>query len=123
MSDQISGWDDTIACTGNAFGIGAIGVIRLSGKKAIEIVNELFPSRRPTGKQDSHTIHVGFIKEDQWILMKWLSHFLKPTQLYREDVVEISCHGSPYVQQQVIKACLRKGARLQKAESLHNVLS
>src|SRR6478752_1563564 len=115
MLDHISGWDDTIVALATPAGIGAIGVIRLSGKRAIEIVNALFPSR-DLSKQDSHTIHVGFIKEDQVDIDEVVvSLFKNPRSYTGEDVVEISCHGSPYVQQQVIKACLRKGARLAKA--------
>jgi tRNA modification GTPase len=62
MSNQISGWDDTIVALATPAGMGAIGVIRLSGSKAIGIVNELFPSK-DLNKQNTHTIHVGFIKE------------------------------------------------------------
>ena len=63
MSNQISGWDDTIVALATPTGVGAIGVIRLSGSKAIDMVNELFPSKN-LHKQNTHTIHVGFIKED-----------------------------------------------------------
>jgi len=115
MSNHISGWDDTIVALATPQGIGAIGVIRLSGTRAIEIVNELFPSR-DLNKQNSHTIHVGFIKEDKEVIDEVVVSLFKTPKSYTgEDVVEISCHGSPYVQQQVINACLRKGARLAKA--------
>jgi tRNA modification GTPase len=115
MSNHISGWDDTIVALATPQGIGAIGVIRLSGTRAIEIVNELFPSR-DLNKQNSHTIHVGLIKEDKEVIDEVVVSLFKTPKSYTgEDVVEISCHGSPYVQQQVINACLRKGARLAKA--------
>ena len=62
MLGKLSGWDDTIVALATPNGIGAIGVIRLSGAKAIEITNQLFPSK-DLNKQNSHTIHVGFLKE------------------------------------------------------------
>ena len=115
MSNQISGWDDTIVALATATGIGAIGVIRLSGSKAIDIVNELFPSK-DLNKQNSHTIHVGFIKEDGADIDEVVVSLYKNPKSYTgEDVVEIGCHGSPFVQQQVIQACIRKGVRLAKA--------
>ena len=115
MSNQISGWDDTIVALATPTGIGAIGVIRLSGSKAIDIVNELFSSK-DLNKQNSHTIHVGFIKEDNADIDEVVVSLYKNPKSYTgEDVVEIGCHGSPFVQQQVIQACIRKGARLAKA--------
>lgn len=115
MADHISGWDDTIVALATPPGIGAIGVIRLSGNRAIEIVNALFPSK-DLGKQSTHSIHVGFIKEkgidiDEVVV----SLYKNPRSYTGEDVVELGCHGSPYVQQQVIQACIRQGARLAKA--------
>ena len=115
MSNQISGWDDTIVALATPTGVGAIGVIRLSGSKAIDIVNELFPSKN-LHKQNTHTIHVGFIKEDGVDIDEVVVSLYKNPKSYTgEDVVEIGCHGSPFVQQQVIQACIRKGARLAKA--------
>jgi tRNA modification GTPase len=115
MSNQISGWDDTIVALATPTGIGAIGVIRLSGSKAIDIVNELFPSK-DLHKQKTHTMHVGFIREDDADIDEVVvSLYKNPTSYTGEDVVEISCHGSPFVQQQVIQACIHKGARLAKA--------
>ena len=115
MSNQISGWDDTIVALATPAGIGAIGVIRLSGTQAINIINELFPSK-DLYKQNTHTIHVGFIKEENIDLDEVVVSLYKNPKSYTgEDVVEIGCHGSPFVQQQVIQACIRKGARLAKA--------
>ncbi len=115
MANQISGWDDTIVALATPTGVGAIGVIRLSGTKAIEIVDELFPSK-DLSKQATHTIHVGFIKEDAVDVDEVVVSLYKNPKSYTgEDVVEIGCHGSPFVQQQVIQACIRKGARLAKA--------
>ena len=111
---KLSGWDDTIVALATAPGIGAIGVIRLSGKNAISIINDLFPSK-DLSKQPSHTLHVGFIKEggkdiDEVVV----SLYKNPRSYTGEDVIEISCHGSPYVQEQLLQVCIRNGARLAK---------
>jgi tRNA modification GTPase len=114
MMNKISGWDDTIVALATPPGVGAIGVIRLSGENAIAIVNELFPSKNLLN-QPSHTLHVGFLKAEENILDEVvISLFKNPKSYTGEDVIEISCHGSPYVQQQVIDACVKNGARLAK---------
>ncbi len=93
-------------------GIGAIGVIRLSGQGAIELVNTLFPSKDLL-KQQGNTLHVGLIKDNEKPLDEVvLSLFRAPKSYTGEDIIEISCHGSPYIQQQVLEACIRNGARL-----------
>jgi len=113
--NKLSGWDDTIVALATAPGIGAIGVIRLSGTKSFSIINTLFPSKDLL-KQPSHTLHVGFLKDGETILDEVvLSLYKGPRSYTGEDVVEISCHGSPFVQQQVINACIKNGARLAKA--------
>jgi tRNA modification GTPase len=112
MLNKLSGWDDTIVAIATPPGIGAIGVIRISGINSFAIMNELFPSKDLT-KQLSHTIHVGFIKEDgKDIDEVVLSLFKDPKSYTGEDVIEIGCHGSPYVQQQIVQAIIKKGARL-----------
>jgi tRNA modification GTPase len=114
MMQQFTGWDDTIAAIATAPGLGAIGVIRLSGKNAVPIINQLFTSK-DLSKQPTHTLHVGFIKNDGVAVDEVVVSLYKNPKSYTgEDVVEISCHGSPYVQQQVLQACLQKGARLAK---------
>ena len=115
MLQKLSGWDDTIVAVATPPGVGAIGVIRLSGKEAISIINQLFPSKDLL-QQLSHTLHVGVIKENNVAIDEVVvSLFKNPKSYTGENVVEISCHGSPYVQQQVVQACIRKGARLAKA--------
>jgi len=114
MINKLSGWDDTIVALATPPGIGAIGVIRLTGKNAIDIANELFPSK-DLSIQTSHTLHVGYLKDEGNILDEVvISLFKNPTSYTGEDVVEISCHGSAFVQQQVINAIINKGARLAK---------
>jgi tRNA modification GTPase len=115
MQNSFSNWDDTIVALATAQGVGAIGVIRLSGANAIAITNQLFPSK-DLAKHDSHTLHVGMLKDGEIVLDEVLiSLFKNPKSYTGEDVVEISCHGSPFVQQQIINACVEKGARIAKA--------
>ena len=112
--NKLSGWDDTIVALATAPGVAAIGVIRLSGSHSFSIINDLFPSK-DLSVQASHTLHVGFISDDNEILDEVVVSLFKGPKSYTgEDVVEISCHGSPFVQQQVINACIKKGARLAK---------
>lgn len=114
MLGKLSGWDDTIVALATAPGIGAIGIIRLSGKKSFAIMDELFPSKK-ISQQPTHTLHVGFIKENEKILDESvLSVYRSPRSYTGEDVVEISAHGSPFVLNQIINACINKGARLAK---------
>ena len=112
--NKLTGWDETIVALATPPGVGAIAVIRLSGKKAFTIANELYPAK-DLNQQPSHTILVGAIKDDDKVLDEVvISLFRSPRSYTGEDVIEISCHGSPYVQQKIIDACLRKGARLAK---------
>jgi tRNA modification GTPase len=112
MLGKLTGWDDTIAALATPHGIGAIGVLRISGPKAIDIINTLFPSK-DLSKQSTHTIHVGFLKVNDQVLDEVvISLFKNPKSYTGEDVVEISCHGSPYIQEQVLNAIVAKGARL-----------
>ena len=114
MANKLSGWDDTIVALATPPGIGAIGVIRLSGPKTFEIVNDLFPSK-DLSIQPSHTLHIGLLKDEQLVLDEVVVSLYKSPRSYTgEDVIEISCHGSSYVLQQVISACIAKGARIAK---------
>ncbi len=108
--------NDTIVALATPPGIGAIGVIRLSGPKAIEISNKIFTSKDLT-KVDSHTAHFGTIKNEKGVILDevLLTIFVAPKSYTKEDVIEISCHGSHYILQQVIELTIRHGARLARA--------
>ncbi|MFY7878747.1 MAG: tRNA uridine-5-carboxymethylaminomethyl(34) synthesis GTPase MnmE [Lacibacter sp.] len=115
MQGKLSGWDDTIVALATPNGIGAIGVIRISGPNAITIINQLFPSKdlRAVG---SHTLHVGFLKDEQHVLDEVVVAVYKAPRSYTgENVIEVSCHGSSYIQEQIIKSILKNGARLARA--------
>src|SRR5690242_1604696 len=112
--NKLIGWDDTIVALATAPGVAAIGVIRLSGSKSFDIINHLFHSK-DLSKEATHTLHVGFLKENGITLDEVVvSLFRGPRSYTGEDVVEISAHGSPFVQQKIIDACIRNGARLAK---------
>jgi tRNA modification GTPase len=107
-------WNDMIVALATPPGIGAIGVLRLSGKGVIQLVNSMFPSKDLTEEPGS-TIHVGLIlKDEKPIDEVVISLFRSPRSYTGEDTIEISCHGSPYIQQQIIEACLLSGARMAK---------
>jgi tRNA modification GTPase len=115
MHGKFSEWNDTIVAIATPPGIGAIGVIRLSGSKSFEIINNLFPSK-DLAIQAANTLHVGYLKDGEIVLDEVvISIFKTPSSYTGEDVIEISCHGSPYVQQKVINALIHYGARLAKA--------
>src|SRR5450631_4474253 len=115
MIGKLSDWDDTIVALATAPGIGALGVIRLSGPAAIEIVNVLFPSK-DLSAQPSHTLHVGLLKLGEEILDEVVvSLYRAPKSYTGEDVVEISCHGSTHIEEKIIAACVQLGARLARA--------
>ena len=107
----------TIMALSTASGAGAIAIIRLSGKEAIELTDGLFKAR--SGKQlkdqKSHSIHLGDIMNNNSIVDEVLvSIFKNPNSYTGEDVIEISCHGSPYIQQQIMKILIEKGSQTAK---------
>ncbi len=115
MINKISGWNDTIVAAATAPGIGAIAVIRISGDQAFSIINHLFPSKNLLALP-SHSMHVGIFKEEFNEIDEVVVSLYKGTRSYTgEDTIEISCHGSPYIQQQIIQACVNRGARLARA--------
>ena len=114
MSISLSGWNDTIVALATPPGVGALGIIRLSGNNSIAVVDTLFPQKKLANKA-SHTLHVGLLEHDGKTLDEVVvSLYRAPRSYTGEDIVEISCHGSPFIHQQVIDACLQNGARLAK---------
>ena len=108
---------DTIVALATPQGVGAIGVIRLSGANAVTICNLVFSSKNLKPKNlsncASHTIHFGVIHENDVIIDEVLvSVFKAPHSYTSENTVEVSCHGSPFIQQQIIQLFVKKGARM-----------
>jgi tRNA modification GTPase len=115
VASHVIDWDDTVVALATPPGMGAIGVIRVSGKQTFPILNDLFPSKNLL-EQASHTIVVGLLKVQNKVLDEVvLSLFKGPKSYTGEDVIEISCHGSAYIQAQIIASITARGARLAKA--------
>ena len=102
----------TIIALATPQGVGAIGVIRLSGSDAIAITQSVWQGKDLT-VQPSHTIHYGHIVDGTKELDEvMVSLFRAPRSFTTEDVVEISCHGSPFILEQVLQLLINKGARM-----------
>ena len=109
---------ETIVALATPSGAGAIAVIRLSGNEAISIASMVFESvsGKNIAAQKTHTIHLGHIVDGGKVLDQvLLSIFKNPNSYTGENCVEISCHGSTFIQQQIIQLLLRKGARMAQA--------
>lgn len=107
--------NDSIIALATPSGIGAISIIRISGENAINIVSNNFSSvsGKKLNNQKTHSIHLGHIIEDKRIIDEVLvSIFKNPSSYTGENVVEISCHGSSYIQQEIIQLFLKNGCRM-----------
>jgi len=106
---------DTIVALATPPGQGAIAIVRLSGPEAISICNQVFQPKDLT-KEPGHTIHYGNIQDGTEVIDEVLvSLFLAPKSYTKENLVEVSCHGSNFIVQQIIQLLLRHGARLAQA--------
>lgn len=109
-------YNDTIAAISTAPGVGGIGIIRVSGLDAVEIVDKVFKaaSKKTLKEAPSHTIHYGHIlNKDGRVIDEVLVMLMKaPKTFTREDVVEINCHGGPVPLEAVLMEVIRNGARL-----------
>lgn len=104
--------DTTICAISTPYGKGGIAVVRISGRKAISIVSTLFTGKQPLHECKSHTLSYGkFSNLDDVVV----SIFRAPHSFTGEDVVEISCHGSLYIQQQIINTLIESGCELARA--------
>ena len=104
--------NDTIVALSTAPGIGAIAVIRVSGAQTFEIMDQIFSKN--IAEKPSHTAHFGTVKDDNNRIIDEVVAviFKNPNSFTGEDVVEISCHGSVYIQQEIIQLIISKGARM-----------
>lgn len=106
---------ETIVALATASGAGAIAIIRISGLNAIEIAAGVFESvsKKNLQIQKTHTLHLGHIIDSGKVYDEVLvSVFKSPNSYTGENIVEISCHGSTYIQQQIIQLLIRKGCRM-----------
>lgn len=107
--------EDTIVALATPAGSGAIAIIRLSGSDAITMASKMFDSvsSKILKQQQTHTVHLGNIIDGKRVIDEVLvTIFKNPNSYTGEDVVEISCHGSAYIQQEIIQLALRKGCRM-----------
>ena len=112
MNEAISGWDDTIVALATPPGVGAIAVIRVSGTAAIASIDRLFPSKNLSA-QPGRSLHIGLLSDaGQPVDEVVISLYRAPASYTGEDLIEISCHGSPYIQQQIIRLIQQQGVRL-----------
>ena len=102
---------DTITALSTAPGLGAIAVIRVSGPEAIAVCDSLFS--RSLSEAKSHSLHYGDLKDGDKLLDEVvIALFRGPNSYTGEDTIEISCHGSPFIQREIIAALLDRGIRL-----------
>lgn len=106
---------DTIVALSTAAGKGAIAVIRLSGQEAIRITDFYFRGKKKLTECKTHTLHFGkWFVGTSMIDEVVVSLYIHPQSYTGEDVVEISCHASPYITSTIIQVCIEKGARAAK---------
>lgn len=112
---------DTICAIATANGVGALGIIRLSGDDAVSIAQKCF-SGKNLENQQSHTVHYGFIVDNDveaeisnQIDEVMVAIFLAPKTFTTENIVEISFHGSPHIAKKILEVLVKNGARLAKA--------
>ncbi len=103
--------EDTIIALATPHGVSGLAVIRLSGKHAISITQQVFKGKK-LEDQPSHTIHLGTLGIEKPIDEVMVSLFKEPNSFTKENSIEISCHGSPIVVREIIKLFLRCGVRL-----------
>lgn len=105
--------EDTICAISTAFGSAGIAVIRVSGNEAVAVVDTLFAGRHKLSESASHSAHYGTIERNGTRLDEVVcTVFLAPHSFTGEDTVEIACHGSRYIQQELLRWLVDAGARL-----------
>ena len=114
---NIGSREDTICALATAPGMAALAVIRISGEKSFPLIEEIFRSikgkKKDFKKVSAYSIHFGkIIDQDQIIDEIWVSVFKGPHSYSGEDTIEISCHGSTYIQQSILQLLIRSGARM-----------
>ena len=107
--------NDTICALATANGVGALGIIRISGNDALAVVQKSFPGKN-LAKQKSHTIHYGYFMEGEEAIDEvMISIFLAPKSFTTENSVEIAFHGSPHIGKRILETLIKNGARMAKA--------
>jgi tRNA modification GTPase len=109
-------YNNTVCAISTPYGSGGIAVIRVSGERSIMIVDQLLHGRKPLTEAKAYTVHYGEITRDNEVLDQVLvSVFRAPHSFTGEDIVEIACHGSIYIQQALLQWLIDAGCQLAKA--------
>lgn len=104
---------DTIAAISTGMSASGIGIVRISGDKAFEVIDRIYHGKNKLSFVDSHTIHYGFIKDGQKMIDEVLVSVMRsPRTFTGEDTVEINCHGGIFVVKKVLETVLKNGAKL-----------
>lgn len=104
--------EDTITAIATPNGVSAIGIIRLSGPDSFAICKQVFKGKNLL-LQSSHTVHYGYIMNGDIVIDEvMVTLFKAPKSFTTEDSIEIACHGSPYILEQIINVLIKAGARL-----------
>lgn len=115
--------DATIAAISTAMSASGIGIVRISGEKAMDVIANIYRSKN--GKKDirevgSHTIHYGFIYDGEEVVDEVLVMIMKGPHTYTgEDTVEIDCHGGVYAMKRVLETVLKNGAVIAEAGRIY----
>jgi tRNA modification GTPase len=105
--------EDTIAAVATPPGIGALSIIRLSGPESIEITDKIFSGKKMLKEAESHTLHYGKLLDQTGIIDDVvISVFRKPNSYTGEESIEITSHGNPFIQTQILELLVKKGIRL-----------
>lgn len=105
---------DTIAAISTAVSPSGIGIVRMTGKEAVEVADKVYRGKnnKKLSEQKSHTIHYGYIADGENIIDEVLIMFMRgPHTFSGEDTVEINCHGGVYIVKRVLEVLIRYGAR------------
>ena len=106
--------EDTICSITTGGGMSAIAIIRISGSKAIEITNSVF--NKEIAESKTHTLHFGDFIDDKEVVDEVLVSIFRGSKSFTgEESIEISCHGSIYIQNKIIQILIKKGCRLATA--------
>lgn len=106
---------ETIAATATSMGNAGIGIIRISGQEAFDVIERIFYSPSGIRLKDapSHRIYYGYIKDEDRVVDEVMVLVMRAPNTYtREDTVEIDCHGGAFLMQEILKVVLKNGARM-----------
>lgn len=103
---------DTIAAISTGMTNSGIGIVRISGSEAVQIIERIYAGKVKLSESESHTIHYGFIKDEEEIIDEVLIMFMRaPRTFTGEDTIEINCHGGTYVVKRILETTIKNGAR------------